>query len=408
MERQMKKILFTANAALLALNLFAGQTVIAASDQYFPPNGTEQGYDNPFTAEDLDELLSPIALYPDPLLAQILPAATFADQIDLAARYVRQYGKAARIDDQPWDVSVRAVAHYPDVLFMMDQRYDWTASLGQAYAYQPEDVMDAIQRLRAEAMANGNLVSTPEQQVVDEGGFIRIDPVAPDLIYVPQYDPYVVYVERASPGYGFITFGIGFTIGAWLNRDCDWHGHRIFYHGWKGGGWIGRARPHIPLRNNVYVNNRYRTVNIDKKVIRRDTTRYREEIHRNVQLNRERTGRAAPPARGEKTRPAPSVSRPPVRPDATNVYRGRDTQKSQPSSQTGYGGYGSRKDAASYRERGQASRSIMQPSTRPAPANRPAVSGKMPVRKPAVQQAPGQAPADGGKQQPGGSRQKSP
>lgn len=401
----MKKILITGHAVLLALGLFAGKTAIADNDPYFSSTAVEQGDDAPFTAEELDELLSPIALYPDPLLAQILPATTFIDQIDLAARYVRQYGKSARIDDQPWDVSVKAVAHYPDVLFMMDQKYDWTISLGKAYVYQQQDVMDTIQRLRATAEAEGNLVSTPEQQVVDEGGVISIDPAVPDLIYVPQYDPSVVYIEASSPGYGLITFGIGFKIGAWLNRDCDWHGHRIYYHGWQGGGWIGRARPHIQVRNNVYINNRYVAVNINKRGIQHDTVRYREEIRRNVQLRRERTGPKAPPARVEQAGPASTGSRPPVRPDTANVYRGRDVQKSQPALQTGYGGYGSGKDATSYSERGQSSRGNMQKSTRPVQAHPPAVSGGKPVQRPTSQQAPRQAPAGGGKQQSGGGKQ---
>jgi len=128
----MKKTLIIVHALflLLVLGLFTGHTTFADSDQYSSSDAMEQGNDAPFTAEELDELLAPIALYPDPLLAQILPAATFVDQIDAAARYVRQFGKLALIDDQPWDVSVKAVAHYPDVLFMMDQKYDWTVSLG--------------------------------------------------------------------------------------------------------------------------------------------------------------------------------------------------------------------------------------------------------------------------------------
>ena len=134
----------------------------------------EEGTYTPFAAAELDELLAPIALYPDPLIAQILPAATFFDQVDAATRYVKQFGNVALIDDQPWDVSVKAVAHYPDVLFMMDQKYDWTVSLGEAYINQPQDVMDAIQRLRAEAEAEGNLVSNSQQQVINEGGIISI------------------------------------------------------------------------------------------------------------------------------------------------------------------------------------------------------------------------------------------
>ncbi|NTU76750.1 MAG: DUF3300 domain-containing protein, partial [Alphaproteobacteria bacterium] len=98
---------------------------------------------------------------------------------------------------------------------------------------------EAIQRLRAEAMANGNLVSTAQQEVIVDGAVIRIVPAQAEVIYVPSYDPMLVYAGP-PPQYGFITFGIGFTIGAWLNRDCDWHRHRIYYHGWRGRGWIDR------------------------------------------------------------------------------------------------------------------------------------------------------------------------
>ena len=395
----MTRILITLPAALLTLGLFAGQVAIADSDQYAPPDTMEEGNATLFTPEELDDLLAPIALYPDPLLAQILPAATFIDEIDLAARYVGQYGKSARIDDQLWDVSVKAVAHYPDVLFMMDQKYDWTVSLGQAYASQPQDVMDAIQRLRAEAEAEGNLVSTAEQQVIDEGGVISIVPAEPAVVYVPQYDPMAVYVEAPPAGYGFISFGIGFTIGAWLNRDCDWHRHRVYYHGWQGGGWISRSRPHITVGNNVYISNSYRVVAVNNNVIRHDTVRYREELRRNAQLPRARTGRTLPPARVVQPGPASTGSRPPARPATTDVYRGRDVQKAQPASQTGYGGYGNRKDATTYRERGQTSRGTIQQPTRPAPAQRPAVSSPRPAQPPTQQQAPRQAPAGGGRLQ---------
>ncbi|KAB0670400.1 DUF3300 domain-containing protein [Oryzomonas sagensis] len=379
----MKTFLITVPAAFLALGLLAGSAAYADGDRYDPADEGEQAYDAPFTAAELDDLLAPIALYPDPLLAQILPAATFSDQIDAAARYVGQYGQTARIDDQPWDVSVKAVAHYPSLLAMMDQKFDWTISLGQAYINQQQDVMDSIQRLRAEAEARGNLGSTPEQQVVDSGGVISIDPAAPDVIYVPQYDPQMVYME---PGYGFFTFGTGFIIGAWLNRDCDWHGRRIYYHGWQGGGWIGRSRLHVRGGNSIYINNRYRTISVNRGALQHDTTRYRGEIRRTVQLRPALPGRPAPSARGGQGAPAAVGTRPPA---AANVYRGRDVQRSQPASQTGYGGYGSSRDAATYRQRGQTSRGAMQPVnrtpsmgapaqravSRPAPASRPAPSG---------------------------------
>src|SRR5580698_4117664 len=100
----------------------------------------------PFSPEELDNLLASVALYPDPLLAQLLPAATFPDQIDEAARFCRAGANPAAIDSQPWDVSVKAVAHYPSVLYMMADGLDWTTSLGQAYVNQQDDLMASVQR----------------------------------------------------------------------------------------------------------------------------------------------------------------------------------------------------------------------------------------------------------------------
>ena len=408
----MKRILITMQAAFLVLAFVAGHAAWADGDL----NGADElAADYIFAADELDDLLAPIALYPDPLIAQILPAATFIDQIDEVARYVRQYGRYARIDDQPWDVSVKAVAHYPDLLFMMDQKYDWTISLGQAFVNQPQEVMDAIQRLRAEAEAAGSLVSTPQQQVIIEDGIIRIVPAVPEVIYIPQYDPQVVYVERPYPSYGFITFGIGLSIGAWLNRDCDWQGHRVYYHGWRGGGWVSRARPHIHARNNIYINNNYTVINVNRRVVQHDTTRFRDDIRRDVRYRRERAGQPVPQGRVERppvggtprgalTPSAVPVVRPserPVaRPENRDVNRGRETR---PASQTGYGGYGSSRDATTYRERGQTSRENMRQfnrqqqapvrTERSAPPQRPGVpAGRQPAPAPAMRSVPRQAP----------------
>ncbi|MGH9703599.1 MAG: DUF3300 domain-containing protein [Candidatus Acidiferrales bacterium] len=237
----------------------------------------------PYTADQLDNLLAPIALYPDPLLAQVLPAATFVDQVDEAARWVRANGTNG-VDDQDWDVSVRAVAHYPEVIIMMADKLDWTTSLGQAYVYQSTDVMMSVQRLRAMAQSQGNLDSTPQQQVVEDAGYIQIIPAQPQYIYVPAYDPGIVFFRRASFGFA-ITFGSPFLIGVWLNRDCDWRGRRIFYTGWQGGGWIGRSRPYIHV-TNIYVNNRYTNITVNRTVIRRNVNysnmnRY-NYVHRNA------------------------------------------------------------------------------------------------------------------------------
>jgi Protein of unknown function (DUF3300) len=131
-------------------------------------------YEN-FSPDQLDNLLSPIALYPDSLLAQLFIAATFPDQVEEAARYVRANG-ANGVDDQNWDVSVRAVAHYPTVIGMMADKIDWTTSLGQAYVNQSTDVASSVQHLRHLAREQGNLQSTPQQEVLEHDQYIAITP----------------------------------------------------------------------------------------------------------------------------------------------------------------------------------------------------------------------------------------
>ena len=254
------------------------------------------------TLEELDDLLAPIALYPDPLIAQILPAATFVDQVERAASYVRQRGKSARIDLQPWDLSVKAVAHYPQVLFMMEENFDWTVSLGQAFIEQPQDVMDAIQRLRDYARAQGNLYSTKQQQVIYEADIIRIVPARPQYLYVPVYDPQVIYVESYPPSYPIITFGIGFTIGAWLNRDCDWRQRRVYYHGWRGNGWVNRSRPHIRDRRGIYINRRASIIRVNNSVLERDTRGFRQILRTDSLRRREERRLSTPPSRFDQPR----------------------------------------------------------------------------------------------------------
>ena len=220
-----------------------------------------------YSAEELDNLVAPVALYPDALLAQVLVAATFPDDVERASRYVGDRGSNG-IDEQDWDVSVKSIAHYPPVLNMLATQDDWAVALGQAYAAQPDDMMDAVQRLRAMAQEQGNLVTTPEQTVTVRRQHIVIEPANPEVIYVPSYEPYYVYSYPAYR-YGFFSFGTGFPIGPWLGYDVDWFSHRVYYHGWYAGGWR-RYSPgwgvipvyvhHGPryVRPNVYVFRRHR------------------------------------------------------------------------------------------------------------------------------------------------------
>ena len=212
-------------AALLCVLAGAAMSV-RAQTAVPPPTPVYQ----PLSYQQLDQLLGPIALYPDPLIAQILPAATLPTQIVLADRYVSGGGDPNQIDQQPWDPSVQALARYPNVLKWMDDNLNWTTELGQAFLNQQQDVMDSIQRLRQSAFNLGNLQSTPQQQVINDGGEIEIVPTDPQVIYVPVYQPDQVYYQTCY-GPPFITFGIGFPIGLWLNCDFDWGHHHVIVWG---------------------------------------------------------------------------------------------------------------------------------------------------------------------------------
>lgn len=253
-----------------ALALVAGAPGAARADMQDPQEQyAQQDYPH-FSADQLDNLVAPVALYADPLLAQVLLAATFPDQVSEAAQYVRGSGTEG-IDEQGWDVSVKAVAHYPTVLNMMDTRMEWTTTLGQAYAAQSTDVMRAVQRMRRMAQAQGNLTSSPEQEVYVSDDYIRIWPAQARVIYVPVYDPAVVYIRPVfrRPGFhAFFSFGVPFPIGSWLIYDWDWPRWRIYYTGWYGGGWIARSRPYIHY-TTVYINPRHRHVWYDREVLRR-------------------------------------------------------------------------------------------------------------------------------------------
>jgi hypothetical protein len=296
----------------------------------FTPLVRAQGYSpyEPFSPDQLDNLLAPIALYPDPLLAQVLVAATFPDQIDAAARFVRYNRNPDDVDGLQWDVSVKAVAHYPTVLAMMADQLDWTTALGQAYAYQSTDVMSSIQRLRFQARRAGNLVTSSELQVVDSGGQIELWPAQPQYLYVPQYDPAAVFFYRAP-----LFFGARFFIGAWLNFDFDWGRHRVFYHGWEGDrGWIGRSRQYVHP-NNFYVNNTYRNVvinqpHVDRRLNYGALNRY-DDIHRTTNFNNFRGNNRVinPPNFGVNNRVVNQPPPPPIRVPVPNkiITRNFDT-----------------------------------------------------------------------------------
>jgi hypothetical protein len=193
-----------------------------------------------FSTDELHTLLAPIALYPDALLAQIFPAATFKDQIADAYRYAQTAATPGTPPaDTVWDPSVIALLNYPTVLKQLASDPTWTDQLGFAATYQMADVTSMIQQIRSEAQGAGNLASNAQQIVTSDDGAIEIAPANPDVIYVPQYDPYWVCHRHED-----FFWGNPYPYGIWLSNVWDWHHHYInMYGGWRNGSWYRSPRP---------------------------------------------------------------------------------------------------------------------------------------------------------------------
>jgi len=248
------------------------------------PNPTESAS---MSASELQGLVAPIALYPDQLVAAILGAATFPDQVAVASYWLQQNKKlegsklTKEVDKQTWDSSVKALTAFPTVLDNLAKNLAWTSSLGEAYHNQQADVMKAVQTLRAQAKEKGNLKTTSEITVVQQAPqTIVIQPANPQIVYVPQYNPAVIYgYPYVTPGYtpgeiaaaSAISFGAGIAVGAlmsgawgWNSWGCDWHGgvvvynHNSFYGNtaWHGGYYNGG------YHNSYGYNNGYNRANV--------------------------------------------------------------------------------------------------------------------------------------------------
>jgi hypothetical protein len=227
------------------------------------------------SADQLDSLVAPIALYPDPLLAQVLAAATYPLEIVQAHRWLKANSKltgenlTTAAAKQPWDASVQALVAFPSALKLLDENIQWTTDLGNAFLDQQSDVMDAVQRMRKKAKDSGKLETTKEQKVevktIENKTIVEIRPADPQVIYVPTYNPIVVYgppVYAYPPIYyppyttgavvatAAISFGVGVMMGAFWGGCC-------------GGGWgwgCGWGGNHITINNNFH--NRYGYANI--------------------------------------------------------------------------------------------------------------------------------------------------
>lgn len=229
------------------------------------PGGTYVRY----SPQQLQDMLAPVALYPDSLVAQILAASQYPDQVQQANQFLQQNSGltgdalAQAVDQQPWDPSVKALTAFPSVLGNMAANLSWTQDLGAAYYNQQPDVMNTIQVLRQQAEQAGTLQSTPQQTVTTQGSDIAIEPTNPNVVYVPAYDPWLVYGAPLTPWPGwyeypgvwfggpYLSFGPAFSIGffggfgwGWHHWGLDW-GHRFvaFNHGRyiaRGNGFVGR------------------------------------------------------------------------------------------------------------------------------------------------------------------------
>jgi len=204
------------------------------------------------TPEQLQQLVAPIALYPDALVAQILTASTYPAQVVEADRWMQQHSDLKgddlgnAVNGQSWDPSVKALTQFPSVLTNMDKNIAWTSSLGDAYVNQQSDLMAAVQLMRGRAQQAGKLTSDSQEQVTTQGSTIVIQPTNPDIVYVPAYDPWTIYGEPVAvypgwvgvpgifydgPGFDW-GFGVGIGLGVyggfgwgWHHWDADWH-HR--------------------------------------------------------------------------------------------------------------------------------------------------------------------------------------
>ena len=396
---------------LLALLMFAGAPAWAQ-----PAAG--QGY----SQDELDQLLAPIALYPDELLSQILIAATYPLEVVEASRFVQQnpglQGEALdqALAERSWDPSVQSLAAFPQVLAMMDDRLEWTQRLGDAFLVDQQRVMDTVQSLRQKAWNAGNLQSTPQQAVSAQGSVIIIEPAQPDVVYVPVYDPLVIYGPWWAPGYppwfwypppiyGYpsgvvITAGIyfgaawGISHQHWGWARPDWHAHHIVVDGTGNRFWSRPGRPPPPggtwhhepghRRGVAYpdatTQDRYRRPDPGAVRARQDYRGY------------DRAQPAPPPARPvpnamrpvpgatPQVQQVPQVTRPRPAPSAPAFDPGRSRQQTQTNALRGQQSRQSAGPAPSAGGHTFSRPPSQAPSPAPAPSRAPAPRGGTPKR----------------------------
>jgi hypothetical protein len=364
-QQRMQILVSLSSIALLfgtwAQNVSAYQDAPAAVQVSHGSQYTQQ------SSEQLQQLVAPIALYPDSLVAQILGASTFPEQVVEADRWIQAHpalkddALAQAVDQQTWDPSVKALTAFPSVLGNMDKNLSWTSSLGDAYYNQQEDVMDAVQVMRQRAQEAGNLKTTPEQTVTSQGTTIIIEPASPEVVYVPEYDPWLVYGGRieAWPGwyeypgiwYGgpYLSFGVGFGIGyyggygwGWRHWGSDWHNRSVTYHHDK---YYSRSRTFYN-RNDYYQGGEGRGGRYGN---RGGYTEHSGEANRSVRED-------SHPSGGTSNRLGPTNATPRPFSGNTQAARGYAEPRGQSGVQSGaFSNYNHGGETRSYSSRGSAS-----------------------------------------------------
>jgi hypothetical protein len=232
-----------------ALLTLARVEVLARTQEDESAQQVQTGPDGP---AQLQQLVAPIALYPDELIAQILAASTYPTQIVEADRWLQLHSNlqseqvAEQVDQQAWDPSVKALTAFPSVVANLDKNLSWTTALGEAYFNQQQDVLNAVQVMRQRAQGAGNLQSTPQQRVTTEGTTIVVEPVNPETCYLPVYDPWLIYGAPLpvypgyiyDPWYGppYVSFGPAIGIGffgrfgwGWNAWGFNWGRHAVLF-----------------------------------------------------------------------------------------------------------------------------------------------------------------------------------
>jgi hypothetical protein len=360
---------------------------IAEAGMYLPQDAPPA----PLPASQLDSLVAPIALYPDALVAQVLAASTYPNEVVEASQWLKDHSNlqgtalADAVNQQPWDPSVQALTQFPSVLDNMANNLSWTSALGDAFYNQQADVMAAVQRLRAQAKAAGNLNSTSQMTVVQQSPqTIVIQPADPQVVYVPTYNPTVVYgTPYYPPGYstgavvatGIISFGVGMAVGAAMGNGCCGWGWNNWNSNWHGGTVVYNRNTYVS-RSNVYANgNRYgygnypratpygtnnynrsgnRNTNVSGNTVNINNGNRNNNINAN---NNNRGGNTNNLNRGnaQNNRPQPN-NRPQNGTKPTNsAYRGYGQQPGGGAKSGGFGSYGAGGNTRADSNRGRSS-----------------------------------------------------